>query len=252
MGRTPIAEMQSAVSNVVWRKMRYQWRFSIRIALILGCLLGCWRVNGVAAELVDTTQYIVGPGDEFTVSFSSAEIASFTVVVGVEGSVSIDGVGVYHIAGLTLSAAKAHLLAGLNTRFSGSGPELRLTVVREKRMLVAGAVVHPGLYSTKATELASDLIAKAGGLTREASRRNIEIRSESSQIHQSFPVDLEMFTIVGEPESNPPVYLGDVIYVPLFSDSARRCYVSGEVRSPRWIEYTGRDNALDLIRLAGG
>ncbi len=225
-------------------------RLSALLAVVLS--VAAVRTVGSAAELVDSTRYIVGPGDEFTISFSEARIAPFTTVVGVEGLAAIDGVGTYNLAGLTLSKAKAKLRAGLKTRFSGSGPELRLTTVREKRTLVAGAVVHPGLYSTKATALASDLIAKAGGLTGKASRRNIEIRTEEGPRAKTFPVDLDMFTIAGAQESNPPVYLGDVIYVPLFSDSAQRCYVSGEVRSPRWIEYTGRDNALDLVHLAGG
>ncbi len=240
---------------------RFGRRFGQRISLFFGYLLVVVAVFAVsfvatsealATDYVDSTRYIVGPGDEFTINFSEARIDPIRTIVGVEGAATIDGVGTYALNGLTLTAAKAKLLAGLKKRFAGSGIELSLTTVRTKRTLVAGAVANPGLYDTKASALVSDLIARAGGLSVGASRRNIEIRSTNGESRVSYPVDLEMFSLVGDPEANPAVYLGDVIYVPLFSDSTQRRYVSGEVRSPRWVEYTSRDNVMDLIGLAGG
>ncbi len=253
MVRLTGAKRQIGVGKKIHRRESRQfWRLA-SAAFLFGLFFSPWFAFSTlkAAELVDSTRYIIGPGDIFTVSFSEANIPAFTTEVGVEGAASIDGVGTFPIAGLTLAAAKAKLVAGLNKRFSGSGVELSLTTVRNKRTLVAGAVVNPGLYDSKATALVSDLIAKAGGLKDGASRRNIEIRGHGNS-GATYPVDLEKFSHVGAPESNPAVYLGDVIFVPLFTDSTKRLYISGEVSSPGWIEYSERDNVMDLIELAGG
>ncbi len=253
MDRLTDAIRQIGVSRKTHSQQSRQfWTLTGLVVFLGSFLFSCFApIASEAAELVDSTRYIVGPGDVFTVSFSEANILPFTTEVGVEGVASIDGVGTFPLAGLTLADAKAKLVAGLNKRFSGSGVELSLSKVREKRTLVAGAVVKPGLYDSKATALVSDLIAKAGGLKEGASQRNIEIRGEGNN-GATYPVDLEKFSQVGDPESNPAVYLGDVIFVPLFTDSTRRLYVSGEVSTPGWIEFTERDNVMDLIELAGG
>jgi protein involved in polysaccharide export with SLBB domain len=248
MVRLTTAKGQTSASPRV-RSLRSRRNWSLSLLSVFALLLSSTSARLDAAELVDSVRYIVGPGDIFTVSFSEAQILPFHTEVGVEGAATIDGVGTFSLTGLTLTEARAKLLSGLKKRFSGSGVELHLTTVRQKRTLVAGAVEKPGLYDSKATALVSDLIAKAGGLSAGASRRNIEIRAEGAD---SYAVDLEKFSLVGDPESNPAVYLGDVIFVPLFTDSTRRLYVSGEVRSPGWIEYTGRDAVMDLVRLAGG
>lgn len=221
-------------------------RAGVAIALAFGLIL---TVNqGAAAALVDSLRYIVGPGDQFSIEFFETQTASIKAEVSPEGMLAIPSVGAYALGGETLQRAKAILRDGLKSRFSGVVATISLSKVREQRILVSGAVENPGLYKSSATNLVSDVIAQAGGLSAGASRRNIVIRGPKSET----PVDMDLFTRAGQLNANPPLYLGDVVHVPVMSDSVSRIHVSGGVRTPGWIEYTGRDRIADAIALCGG
>ncbi len=201
-----------------------------------------------ADEMIDPDRYLVGPGDEFKVEFFDAQLDAIEFTISIEGAATINNVGSFQVAGLTLSLAKAELRRGLQKAYSGAKFSIALTSVRKKRISVAGAVKNPGLYDDAASTLASQLLSAAGGLLPGASRRNITLRSAAGDV----PVDLVRFLRLGDFDANPPLYQGDVLYVPLYSDSTTSLFVSGEVRKPGWIEFTGRDNLSDLVALAGG
>ncbi|MBN4076173.1 SLBB domain-containing protein [Gemmatimonas aurantiaca] len=221
-------------------------RFSAYLALAFGLIL--LLCQSLSASLVDPLRYIVGPGDEFTIEFFESKTASIQAIVSPEGMISIPNVGSFILDGETLYSAKAILREGLKKRFSGASATISLSQVRKQRILVSGAVENPGLYESLATDLVSEAIELAGGLTKAASRRNIVIRG----VNGDTPVDMDLFARAGVMSANPPLYLGDVVYVPVMSDSALGHYISGAVNTPGWVEYTGRDRVKDLLALVGG
>ncbi|MFQ5608539.1 MAG: SLBB domain-containing protein, partial [Candidatus Zixiibacteriota bacterium] len=213
------------------------------------CLMAVLLARSEAAvEIVDPATYTLGPGDQFKVSFFDAQIDPLVFDVSIEGIATAPNVGAFFLDGITLEDAKATLRKGIEEKFSGTEFDIALSRVRVKRVSVAGAVAKPGLYSIKATALSSELISLAGGLAPGSSRRNISLKLDGDHV----VVDLERFERMGDFEANPPIYLGDVLIVPVLRDSTTRLFVSGEVRRPGWFEYTGRDKILDLIKLAGG
>ncbi|HSG99030.1 MAG TPA: SLBB domain-containing protein, partial [candidate division Zixibacteria bacterium] len=231
---------QSTQKPAAWKTAR------LPLTAALLTLALCAGAN--AEALVDSTSYVVGPGDKFSIEFFETQLPALEAVVSLEGLARVPAVGSFPIAGVTLAEAKAILRAGIKRKFSGVSATISLTTVRTQRALVSGAVKNPGIYEAPATALVSDIIARAGGLAPGASRRNIVIRAANRE----FPADLEMFTLAGDLAANPPLYLGDVVFVPVALDSSARIYISGEVRAPGAFEYTGRDRVSDLIRLGGG
>lgn len=216
-------------------------------ALFLGLAL-CATTNAKASEALDSTRFIVGPGDAFSVSFFDAAIEKIEFEVSVEGKVTIPTVGSYSISGLTLMNAKSILRAALNNTYSGSRFSVDLDSVRSKRIIISGAVSEPGVYVASASDRVTDIIALAGGLTPIASKRNITLKSGAKTV----AVDLIRFESLGDFAANPPLYLGDMITVPPLTDSASRIHVSGAVNRPGSVEFTGRDNLAELILIAGG
>ncbi|MCH9032233.1 MAG: hypothetical protein IIB00_08250, partial [candidate division Zixibacteria bacterium] len=60
----------------------------VRFMLSLGIVL-CLVVNVEAYEALDSTRFIVGPGDAFSVSFFDAAVAKIEFEVSIEGKVTI-------------------------------------------------------------------------------------------------------------------------------------------------------------------
>lgn len=228
------------------KTMAYRRRRLVALLTVLGVFVLSYHLR--ADEMIDPERYLVGPGDKFTIEFFDAKLQPIKFTISIEGNATISNVGSFQVAGMTLSQAKSKLQTGLRTRYSGAKFSIVLTSVRKKRVSVAGAVESPGLYDDAASTLASQVLSAAGGLLPGASRRNITLRNANGDVI----VDLVRFWRLGDFDANPPIYLGDVLFVPLHSDTTTSLFVSGEVRRPGRIEYTGRDNLSDLIDLAGG
>ena len=113
-------------------------------------------------------------------------------------------------------------------------------------MHVIGNVVHPGTYVGTALDPTSALIDAAGGLGENASRRDIRITRRNGEQRR---VDLVRYERLGDLESNPPIVVGDVIFVPY---AKTRVKVDGAVESPATYELVEGDTAGALIDIAGG
>lgn len=231
------------MENISQQKRSLPGSFLISFGIVL-----CLAASVDASEALDSTRFIVGPGDAFSVSFFDAAIERIEFEVSIEGKVTIPTVGSYFISGLTLMNAKLILRSALNNTYSGSKFSVDLDGVRSKHILITGEVGAPGVYVASATDRVTDLIALAGGLTPVASRRNILLKSDDDSVD----VDLVRFENLGDFNANPPLYLGDRICVPPLTDSAALLYISGEVNRPGSVEFTGRDNIKELILIAGG
>jgi len=86
---------------------------------------------------------------------------------------------------------------------------LVLTKLRTFRVFVSGEVFRPGIYGTNPITRVSEVVNQAR-LKGMASRANIRLIKNEGEV----PVDLYRFEIEGDPEANPYVRDGDMIYVP--------------------------------------
>jgi len=125
----------------------------------------------------------------------------------------------------------------------------------------------PGVYEASAADRVSHLLEKAGGLILKpsippkkdkkgeiideplSSQRNIIVSHKSGAATR---VDFLMFARSLNPDYNPFVEEGDVIYVPALSEEIGTVEVNGAVKLPGIVEYAQGDRLDDLIEISGG
>jgi protein involved in polysaccharide export with SLBB domain len=93
----------------------------------------------------------------------------------------------------------------------------------------------------------SEVIAKAGDMTKFSSLRNIEIRRPDGSLRAK--ADLIKYYNTGDIASNPMVEGGDIIVVPR---AAKMVMINGAVGKPGPYEYAEGDKLSTLIALAQG
>ena len=236
---------------------------------------------------VNEDEYIVGPGDVFTIIIGGQADDERQCMVTPEGKLLLAAIGSVKIDGLTLGEAKSLLRDRLATKYLADDIQITLTQVRLFRVAVSGAVNYPGMVTVSAMNRVSDAIFMAGGLIeppppfpkpenpqrkkrsgfdpitsieitekeyqeleeKTASRRNITIRRmDGTTLH----ADLLKFERAGNLEANPFLADGDVIIVPRKQAQIGEVSIFGALRTPGTFEYSRRDRIRDLIEMAHG
>jgi protein involved in polysaccharide export with SLBB domain len=207
------------------------------------------QIGGRGLDIsVDPDQYIVGPGDQFGISFVSGDIGDIHCRVGLDGGLFIKSVGSIDVSGLTLGEAIESLGAAISKNFSGAGYNVQLTDFRFIRLNIIGQVARPGLYYVPAIWRASEAIDLAGGVTSEASLRRIRLMAGDRQ----FPVDLVRFDAVGDDAANPMVCDGRTLMIPGRLETDQYISISGLVNQPGMFTAVDGDKLSDYMAYARG
>jgi len=201
--------------------------------------------EGVLEATIDPDSYVIGAGDVLEIGFWGEINRSDAVRVNPDGTVIVPHIGPLNVDGLTLSQAQKLIIDKLAAYYRRDILSVSLNRVRTFQVHVAGLVGRPGAVAVNGVTRVSQAIALAGGLTKEASTRNIEIRRGNEVIH----VDLARYLYLGDNAANVYLRGGDVIYVPV---EAGNVWVYGEVYRPGGYEFTKGETLGGLIELAGG
>ena len=95
-------------------------------------------------NLATPQSYRLGPGDAVNVDIWGASQESVTQTISPDGTITIEGIGVIQLGGLSISQAKARLRSVLGPRYQGSKIELTLGQTRTITISVMGEVKVPG------------------------------------------------------------------------------------------------------------
>jgi|JI10StandDraft_1071094.scaffolds.fasta_scaffold08790_7 polysaccharide export outer membrane protein len=188
--------------------------------------------------------YVVGFGDELVVQFQGATNDSKTVRVDREGRLIVGALPPIPAAGRSLGAVRNDLEAATRRTMLGTEVFVSLGSVRSITVFVGGEVERPGQVGLTALADISAALARAGGIRRSGSLRNVKIISGGS----TRSVDLYGLLGIGAP---PSVRLrdGDRIIVPVIGDTAA---VAGSVSRPGIYELRGGTSVSELLAYAGG
>lgn len=197
---------------------------------------------------IDPEQYIVGPGDGFSVLFTAGDIANLSGEIGSDGSLFIKSVGRVMLFHITLKEALEKIRLEVARAYSPSDFSVQMSTFRVCRINVIGQVAHPGIYYAPAIWGASEVIGLAGGVTPKASLRNIRLTGFGGDV----PVDLVRFALLGDRQYNPMVCKGNLLIVPDLRPETGRVAVTGAVEEPGVFEYIAGDHLADLIAFGGG
>jgi len=156
-----------------------------------------------------SSQYKLCPQDVLEVSVWQHEDLTRILTVASEGTVTFPLAGTVQAAGLSIGELNAELVKKVSVYI----PNPQITVsVREYTGLsvsVMGEVVKGGHYTIAGAKTMVDLIADAGGFTRDADLRHVRLIREG----KSQSVDLQR-ALDGKSVLLPVIEPKDIIYVP--------------------------------------
>ena len=203
----------------------------------------------VLEKSIDPAEYILGTGDELSIDIWGELNIHHTLSVTPEGNLLIPRVGKVQVGGEYLAEAKNTIREAILRSYRNARVTITLLKLRRVKVVVAGAVKAPGIYSVYANTRVSEAIDITGGFLENSSRRNIILtRPDKSKT----TVDVFRFKRIGDRSRNPYVFGGEVIFVPAREISINAVGIYGAVKSGGEFEYVPQDSLLDLIRLAHG
>src|SRR5205823_14267897 len=162
-------------------------------------------------EPLNPDKYICGRGDVFELNFWGRQNFKLRVTVDPEGRTFISRVGYVDIVGKTLQQARQAVRTAVLRYFPGLNFDLSLVEPRTFLVHVVDNVPHPGLYTARPVERASIVLARAGGIPTNASKRRINIQHRDGS---RTTVDILLYNLTGDTKYNPYLMDGDVIRVP--------------------------------------
>ncbi|QXD15879.1 SLBB domain-containing protein [Rhodocaloribacter litoris] len=207
---------------------------------------------------VDSSAYVVGPGDYFSVVIEGLEAEIPPIPVTADGQLILPDVGGVPVAGLTLAEARSRARRALKARFRNVAVNVSLAQPRQFYVHVTGAVPVPGRYLAMPVARVATVLEMAfadttrtpvGNFNYRPSLRNITlVRRDGTERH----IDLLRYFVTGETAHNPYLSDGDVIYVPAYDPRFASVYVDGEVPFPGAYDHHPGETAGDLLALAAG
>ena len=197
-------------------------------------------------NLATPQSYVLGPGDAVNVDIWGASQESVTETVSPDGTITIEGIGVIKLGGLTVSQAKAKLKRVLGPRYQGSSIELTLGQTRTITVSVMGEVKVPGTYTMSAFATVYNALYMAGGPNDIGTLRNVKVYRKGKLLSN---VDVYDFLLNGKLSGDVRLQDNDVITVSPYEALVN---ITGKVKRPMFYEMKTTESAATLLRYAGG
>ncbi len=244
------------------------------------------QIQRIATEgAVDPDEYVVGPGDVYSISFGGAVAITNSIAVGADGKLVVPEVGGISVAGLTFVEAREKVLDILRPAFENVPVELSLEAPRQFFVHVTGAVPLPSRYLSNAVARVDDAIQLA--YTKRAYERSVgaaaTTAAQRAALERSLPtptserpplgegfrpslrdiriertdgtiltVDLMTYYATGNQNENPYLRDGDVIVVSPYHEFRDAVRVEGEIPFAGAYPSKDGDTLTDVLTIAQG
>lgn len=230
-----------------------------------GARIGRAPVDAVALEgAINPDEYIVGPGDVFTVTIGGSVPRQVAAAVSAEGRLPIPEAGSFDAADRTLASLLAQVRPALQRRFANIPTDVTLAEPRQFFVHVSGAVPDPGRHVVRAVGRVEDALTSASlgatvtslfeyGSLPETDRlrpafRNVRLERQDGTV---LTVDITRYFATGDTRFNPYLRDGDRIVLPAFAPRREGVFVSGAVLRPGVYDLREGDTVADLGSVAG-
>lgn len=162
--------------------------------------------------------YTLGAGDRLQVALFQLPQYSGEFEVQIDGTLTLPQVGNLSVQGLTLEAATAAISARYSQFLRRPDVTLNLLTRRPLVVGVAGEINRPGAYTLpiqgNAFPNLTQLLTQAGGITRSANLREVEVRRLLNGQPQVFAVNLWNLIDKGDLGQDITLRDGDSIFIP--------------------------------------
>ena len=197
-------------------------------------------------NLATPQNYILGPGDAINIDIWGASQDSFTETISPDGTVTIDGIGVLQLGGLSVSQAKEKAKRILESRYQESEIDLTLGQTRSITISVMGEVQIPGTYTLSAFATVYNALYMAGGPNEIGTLRNVRLYRDGELLSS---VDVYDFLLNGKLSGDVRLQDNDVITVGPYESLVN---VTGKVKRPMFYEMKADEDLATLLGYAGG
>ncbi|MEE9591311.1 MAG: SLBB domain-containing protein, partial [Thermodesulfobacteriota bacterium] len=189
--------------------------------------------------------YIIGPGDRFTISIWGRIEGTFSVDVDRNGGITLPKVGVIKVWGLTFSELKKTIYKRLSKYYSRFQINITMDRLRLIRIFVVGEAINPGSYTLSSVSTVYSALISAGGPSKRGTMRSIQLIRDGNVIKI---IDLYDFLLKGDKSQDERLQSGDTIFIPVIGPVVG---ITGNVKRPAIYELKGPVNLQTMIALAG-
>jgi polysaccharide biosynthesis/export protein len=194
--------------------------------------------------------YQLGAGDQVLLTLWGQKEARYELTLDRSGQVSIEGVGMVSLNGLSLRDAQTLLQKRLTRIYAGMSNgqvsmDLTMGKLRQIRVFMTGDVENPGSYMLSGNTNVFNALYQAKGPSNLGSERKIEIIRGT--VHHE--VDLYDYLFRGRRTSVDALQDGDIVRVPVHGPVVQ---VRGDVGRPGRYEMLASESAKELFSYCGG
>lgn len=190
--------------------------------------------------------YVLGPGDRFSVHLWGGVEQTDTATVSRDGKIVLPRLGALTVAGMTFSEAKRFLQETYSQYYPDFEMSVTMDELRTIEVFIFGEAQSPGAYTVSSLSTVLTALYAAGGPTKNGSLRSIRVVRNGSPFRT---VDLYNFLTGEFRQGDLRLQTGDALYIPVLGPVAG---IAGNVRRPAIYELNGKETIGELIELAGG
>ena len=190
--------------------------------------------------------YLIGPGDQITLTLWGTTEGIFNLTVSKEGQVTLPKVGVVAVAGTRFGELEHTLRRHLSRYYTNFNLSVAMGKLKTITVYLVGEVTTPGSYSLNSLTSVYGALVAAGGPTKKGTLRSIQVLRGGRVVKT---IDLYDFLLKGDRSQDIRLQHEDTIFVPLIGPIAG---VSGSVYRPAIYELKGNESIGDVLQTAGG
>lgn len=212
--------------------------------------------NQVYSEVEGVAEYLIGPQDELELTLWSTTVPTpYKTIVRNDGTISFSFLDDIKVAGLTARQVDQLVTEQLGRYMKQVRLDVAVITYVSKSALLFGEInilqtgkSGPGKYPLTGKSTLLDLIVAAGGTTKDADLKNVELITKGKR----YTINLYQAMLKGDMRQNVVVDNGDMITVPELTNLAERVYVFGEVNNVGIYSYKEAYDLLAALGLAKG
>jgi protein involved in polysaccharide export with SLBB domain len=190
--------------------------------------------------------YVIGPGDSFSLTLWGRINAQYPLVVDRDGQVILPEVGALKVWGMKFGDLDGYLQHELSRKYTDFKMSVTMDRLRTIRVFVVGEASAPGTYTISSLSTVINALFAAGGPSKNGSLRKIRLLRNASTPAE---IDLYSFLLGGDKAQDARLQDGDTIFIPLIGPVVG---VAGNVKRPAIYEMGGPMTLRQVLDLAGG
>ena len=190
--------------------------------------------------------YVLGPGDELSISMWGGISQNVLRMVDREGRIALPEAGQVQVAGLTMQKAEGVIGDALQAQYRNVRVAVTVSRLRSIQIFVVGDVQRPGAYEVSSLASPVSALFAAGGPTAVGSLRVVRHYRNQKLIGE---IDLYDFMLHGVRPGDNRLQSGDTLLVP---PVGAQVAVFGAVKRPAIYELMDEKDLSSVIADAGG